>query len=487
MHALILRRLKILNCFKPNVNRKVMHILKRLALSIPALMVITSIAFILSKAMPGSSGSFLLDDDLAVGAQADGEAQQRIYKQYLQRTGQDKPLFYFGISSLAEPDTLFKVFPENHRFFLKRLCFIYGNWPFIAAYYSSILEFDAKVKANLQDYDIGLSFVIGKLFDSVSVTEIEKVFHEIHVIAADPSDKTGVRQSLENVHNKFELLLQNEAKNRKLIPVIHWYGTNNQYHAWFLGLLKGDMGNSIRSNRPVLNILRETLGITLVMTTSAFVLGWTIALILGLLINMSPFRTSGPVLMNSLYVLNAVPLFLLSFFLLILFSSNSFQGLLPSFGLGEYQNIDNVFSSYFILLKHLFLPILCMVLVILPYFIGQVDRALKEELKQGYVQTASAKGLSEFLVLKKHVLKNALTPLITIFTDYLPSLISGALVVEVIFAIPGMGRLLVNAVNTRDYPVILGIIITVAIIKVCANILGDVLYSFTDPRIKLPA
>ena len=165
----------------------------------------------------------------------------------------------------------------------------------------------------------------------------------------------------------------------------------------------------------------------------------------------------------------------------------SFQGALPSFGLGEYQLINNLFLRYFTLLSHLFLPVLCMILVILPSFTGQVDRALKEEKNQEYVKTARAKGLTALSVLKKHVFKNALIPLITIFTDRLPILISGALVVEVIFAVPGMGRLLVNSVNARDYPVILGIIIIIALVKIVSNILADILYSLADPRIKLTA
>lgn len=466
-----------------------MHILKRLALSVPTLILITSIAFLLSKAMPGSSGAFLLEDDLYLGMQADGEIKEKVYRQYLHRTGQDKPLFYFKISSLAEPDTLFKVFPESHRAFLRRLCFTYGNWPFIADYYNSISLFEAKVKVSFtkEDTDITLCSLSTQLFDAFSESEVKNILDRIDLIIADSIDAMELSVSLEEVQDKFGLLLQHKTKINQLVPVLHWYGADNQYHAWLSGLLKGDIGHSLRNNRPVAAIIGETLGITLIMTLSAFVVGWIIAVFLGVLINLPSFHSGGKALMNGLYFLDTIPLFLLSFLLLILFSANDFQGALPSFGLGEYQHINNLFLRYFTLLRHLFLPVLCMTLVILPYFTGQVDRALKEEKNQEYVKTARAKGLTEHSILKKHVFKNALIPLITIFTDRLPILLSGALVVEVIFAIPGMGRLLVNSVNARDYPVILGIIVIIAVVKIVSNILADILYSLADPRIKLTA
>lgn len=132
----------------------------------------------------------------------------------------------------------------------------------------------------------------------------------------------------------------------------------------------------------------------------------------------------------------------------------------------------------------LVLPIACMSLAVLPYITAQVDRAIKEELKKEYIKTGYAKGLADIVILRRHVLHNAWVPLITLFTNQLPAIISGAVVVEVIFAIPGMGRLLVDTVSGRDYPVILGIVVIVATLKIVSNILADILYAIVDPRIK---
>ncbi|MDQ4139488.1 MAG: ABC transporter permease, partial [Bacteroidota bacterium] len=102
-----------------------------------------------------------------------------------------------------------------------------------------------------------------------------------------------------------------------------------------------------------------------------------------------------------------------------------------------------------------------------------------------FILTAKAKGLSEKMVLRRHVLRNALLPVITLFTGFLPALVTGAVVIENIFSIPGMGRLLVLTVNARDFPVLLGIVLYLGLIKIGANILADVLYFLADPRIRV--
>ena len=124
-----------------------MQILKRLALGIPTLILISSIVFFLSKLMPGSTGAYLLEDNMQIGMQQTSpEARERVYREYLSRTGQDKPLFYFSISSLSEPDTLYKIFPESKKSFLQRLCLNFGNWPFIVDYYRALVEFTSHVQ-----------------------------------------------------------------------------------------------------------------------------------------------------------------------------------------------------------------------------------------------------------------------------------------------------------------------------------------------------
>ncbi len=107
------------------------------------------------------------------------------------------------------------------------------------------------------------------------------------------------------------------------------------------------------------------------------------------------------------------------------------------------------------------------------------------EVKQAdYIQTARAKGIAEWKIVRQHIFKNALLPLITLFSSYIPALLGGAVVIEVIFAIPGMGSLLVASVLARDYPVVLGIVLIMAFAKMAAHTIADVLYYLADPRIR---
>ena len=217
----------------------------------------------------------------------------------------------------------------------------------------------------------------------------------------------------------------NRQAYKRYIPVVHWYGIQNQYHAWLSDLMQGDMGISLRNRRPVTQSIGEALSITLVMTITSLFLGWTISLLLAMLINLPATKKLEAIILNGLYLLDTIPLFLLALLLLVFLTTGHFSGILPAFGLGNYQIMDNFFMRYFTLLGHLVLPIFCMTLVILPYLTGQIDRALKEVSMFEYVKTARAKGLTDFVVLRRHILRNALSPLITIFTDNLPALISG--------------------------------------------------------------
>ena len=463
-------------------NPQIIHIFKRLALGIPTLLFITSIVFLLSKAMPGSSGEYLWENEGSIGLHANDETRENIYQAYLQRTGQDRPLFYFTLSSWAEPDTLNKAFLEKHRRFLKQLCLTYGNWQYVNAYYQALLQFRESVHVLPEREDIGL--VTDQLFDAVAEAQIQKVWHNLSILLPN-HDEGGVAELGLMVQKRFEELVQNKQPYRKLLPVVYWNGMDNQYHAWLTGLLQGDMGSSLKGQRPVSTVIGEAIGITLVMSVAALCMGWVIALGLGILVNLPACQKIGRPIMTGLYVLDTVPLFLLSFLFLIIFSAVGYQGMLPTFQLEDYSNAGGSFSRIGALLNQIALPVICMMLSVLPYITAQVDRAVKEELKREHVKTAYAKGLTDFVVLTKHVLKNAWIPLITLFTNNLPALISGAVVVEVIFAVPGMGRLLVHAVSGRDYPVILGIVIMVAAVKIVANILADILYAFADPRIKI--
>ncbi len=462
-----------------------MQIIKRLLIGIPTILVISSIVFFLSKLMPGTSGAYLLEDNLAMNSLIQSEARDKIYRDYLKKSGQDKPLFYFTIASLAEPDTLYKIYPEYNRELIKQLCFVYGDWDFVREYSLALQNYRTSVENLFSTEAVqATNFFTADYYTAIESGDIQSLLAHTQLLVV-ASDNEPLKTAFAKLKHSFKEMEANSNAFRKYIPAIFWHGGENQYHHWLSNLLKGNMGVSLRNQRPVHLLIKEALGITLIMTVTSVSAAWLISIFLALGINLSRGKKLRKPLLGFLYVLDTFPLFLISFLVLILFSSESFKGLLPSFGLGNYQMIDNYFLRFFTLLNHLLLPVFCMTLVLLPYLTGQMDRAIKDVGNFEYIKTARAKGLSETTVLVKHIFRNTSSTLITLFTENLPALLAGALVVEVIFAVPGMGRLLVGAVNARDYPIVLGIVILVAVVKILSNILADILYKLSDPRIKL--
>jgi peptide/nickel transport system permease protein len=171
--------------------------------------------------------------------------------------------------------------------------------------------------------------------------------------------------------------------------------------------------------------------------------------------------------------------------LLVLLASPAFLQLFPVYGMGYYSPVSLTwFQAISQWLQFMALPMLCLVLANLPYLTNQFYHALAAVASQDYIRTARAKGLSEGAVIRKHMLRNALLPVITLLSDFLPALVAGAVIIETIFAIPGIGRLLIDSVLARDYPVIVGIVIIIAVFKLLAHLLSDMLYALADPRIR---
>ncbi|SMB96740.1 binding-protein-dependent transport systems inner membrane component [Hymenobacter roseosalivarius DSM 11622] len=266
--------------------------------------------------------------------------------------------------------------------------------------------------------------------------------------------------------------------------VWQWHGSDNQYHKWLKKAVKGDLGQSYRSGQPVTAVLGEALRFTLPLTTSAALLATVLSVVLALWL-----VCGGPAfLLSMLYAIDALPLFVVALGLLLLLANPDILPLFPAYGMGQ-QTADNApwhvqISTY---LYYSTLPLASLVLVKLPSLVVQLYDALRHELGANYATTARAKGLSAYQVATRHALRNALLPVIALLTDLLPALVAGAVVVEVIFALPGMGRLMAEAAATHDFPVLVGGVLLMAIMRLIGLVVADTLYFLTDPRIRLQA
>ncbi len=249
-----------------------------------------------------------------------------------------------------------------------------------------------------------------------------------------------------------------------------------RFSHWISGVVQGDLGTSIFSRRPVMELIIQRLEPTIALTLASLVIAVTIAIPLGVI---AAWRSGGLVdrVAMSFAVLGfSVPVFVLSYLFIALFSVKlsilPVQGYVPiAYGFGPFA-------------QHLILPALSLG-IINAALIARITRTtMLEVLNQDYIRAARAKGLSVRRVLVRHALKNAAVPIVTVIGISFSLLISGVVVTETVFNIPGLGRLTVDAILRRDYPVIQGVILVFSATYVVVNLLVDLSYSLFDPRIK---
>ncbi len=258
-----------------------------------------------------------------------------------------------------------------------------------------------------------------------------------------------------------------------------------QYLDWLWRLLRLDFGRSFsQDNRMVINKIAERLPITIGLNVLSMLLIICIAIPIGVLSATHQYSFFDKFTTVFVFIGFAIPTFWLALLLMILFGVN--LGWLPISGLKslDYENLT-LLGMLTDRAKHLILPVFVAAFGGLAGFSRYTRSNMLEVIRQDYIMTAKAKGLSENRVVYKHALRNALLPVITILGLSVPGLIGGSVIFETIFAIPGMGQLFYLSVMSRDYPVIMGILVLGAILTLFGNLLADLSYGVVDPRIRL--
>lgn len=302
---------------------------------------------------------------------------------------------------------------------------------------------------------------------------VTAVFFVVRLAPGDPLDQVV---ELELGDGDRELIRQRLGLDGSLVE---------QYFHWLGAGLRGDLGVSLRQQRPVSEIVGEAIGPTLLLTLSAY----TVHLVLALLAALAMIKFRGRAVDHAVQGVGlafySVPGFWLGLMFILLFSRH--LGWFPAGGL---ESPDASFFSpgarFFDHLHHLILP---MSTLALGSFMGTaryLRATLDEVLGEDYILAARARGLSETRVLWGHALRNALLPMITLLGLSVPFLLGGALVVEVVFGWPGMGRVTIEAIWARDYPVIMATTLLAGMAVVAGSTLADLLYHWADPRVRLP-
>ncbi len=252
-----------------------------------------------------------------------------------------------------------------------------------------------------------------------------------------------------------------------------------RYVIWVRELLQGNLGYSLVGGQSVAEQIGARIGPTALLMGTALLIGSVVGIPLGILSAIRQHTWLDYLTTVSGFLTVSTPSFFLGLSLVYLFAIR--WRIFPSSGmrtLGEEASTGD-------LARHMILPVTVLALANMPLVMRYARSTMLEVLRQDYVTTARAKGLREGVVMMAHAFRNALIPLITVVGMSLPELLSGAVITETIFQWPGMGMLVVRAVNARDYPLILGTILVTATLVLLSNLIADLLYGVADPRIRV--
>lgn len=255
-----------------------------------------------------------------------------------------------------------------------------------------------------------------------------------------------------------------------------------QYFDYWGDLLRGDLGYSYRQKRPIAEMLQETLPWTLLLTGSALLISSLIGVVLGAL---SAWRRAGVLDVTLLWTMiacNSLPSFWLGMLLISVVAVK--WGWLPSYGAITPASRLTGWAKVGDIAEHAILPVLTLAIVSIPNIYITMRYSMLGVLGNDFIRTARAKGLTDSTVLFRHVMRNALAPVVTVIALRLGFAFGGTVVVETVFSYPGLGRLIFEAVGGRDYPVMQAAFLLFTVAVLLSNLLADLLYPLIDPRVK---
>ncbi|MBX7152554.1 ABC transporter permease [bacterium] len=263
-----------------------------------------------------------------------------------------------------------------------------------------------------------------------------------------------------------------------------------QYGKWlgvippFDGVFQGEFGISFSKHRPVFDIVLESTANTLLLTGVALLVDLLVGVLIGIIAALNRERKTDHIITVGSLFFYSMPHFWLALMLILIFSLG-LRWLPASQMHGVNADQLNTFGYIWDTISHMIMPVFVLGIASAASTVRYMRSSMLEVIGQDYIRTARAKGLDEKKVVYKHAFRNALLPLITIIGLSFPFLLSGAVITEVIFAWPGMGRVTVDAIFARDYPLIIANTLVAGIMVIAGNLLADVLYAWADPRIKL--
>lgn len=310
-------------------------------------------------------------------------------------------------------------------------------------------------------------FLLKRIVQTIPVVILASIFSFL-IIHLAPGDPMNMYVKPEMTEQEIDELRQELGLDGSVVQ---------QYLGWVKNVLQGNMGNSLINHQPVARQIAEKLPATIGLMGISLILSLIISIPLGLLSGLKKNKLTDHIISLFSYIGISIPAFWFALMMIVVFSLK--LRLLPSNGM-RTVGVDTLWD----LIKHVIMPSLVLSLGNTAVFTRYIRSNTITQLEEDYVLTAKAKGARRYRILICHVLKNCLLPVITITGMNLASLVTGSFIIESIFGWPGMGTLGMSAINSRDYPMIMGFTMLSCIILILGNFIADLLYGIADPRVK---
>lgn len=438
------------------------------------------VAFFLSKLVPGDTADSMLA--LQGVRPESSNAVQEYKKQYL-KLGLDLPLFYFSILPDFYPDNVNEIVNATDRYLVHQLLKQKVPYKYINEYLLLKEPTVDSIKKSLTNADsvtiekVGL--ILSKIDFATDIVAIQSLWSQL------TSFKNTAELDFNNIENATQHLSLHSAKG--YFPTLRWHGQKNQFHQWAYALFHGQLGTSIKDGQnigpKILSALKWTLFLSILNLILSSIISIPSGLIAGYWQNGIFDKISGFLWL----IFYSIPAFWLASLLIVFCTSErygSWLDIFPTPGswyIPEGQTFLSNLSQYG---HQMVLPILCLV----ANDIAQLSRIVRnnviEQKSKHYVLMANAKGVKHIHILTKHILPKLLLPLITVIGSRISAGLSGALIIEVIFNIPGMGRLMFDSIYSADWNVVFGILLIVSLVTIISLLLTDILYAQANPKIK---
>ena len=429
---------------------------RKLLLILPLLLVISIIVFFARYLTPQDP----VEQSLGIYHQEEVDAfpyTKEAYEKVAITLGLHKSKFYFSVRPNYIPKDYDKiVFPSEKKIATKLLK--------AGVKWNQVSEF-LKIENNSSNVNL-----LSKIADEILINGSTSIDYS----SLDDLDKARI-DALKIYQN-----------SKYFYPSFQWHGTDNQYHNWLLEFFSNQKLKSNIDSSLVMPKIKKALAWTLSISLFAIFFSY----LFGVLLGYKQIRSEHNIWKNIQTVLDVfftMPLFWIATIAIVFFTTSDYgnwTNIFPSVHSMDFSG-DSFLKQLFRNFHHLILPIICVVLHTTGYISGIMATNLKVQLNRPYILTAKQKGLSNDQIIRDHGLKNALFPILTLLTGSIPSAISGSLILEIIFNIPGIGKLLYNSILLADWNMVFPIVFIIAIVTAISYWLADILYQSFDPRIKL--